>query len=172
MGALLLTHCAARIEGPDLKFAPRGRTFNAQGEYLIGVNDRLQVRVVGNSDIAGDFHVSQSGMIQLPLIGSERASGLSERDLMRQLTERYRTFLKAPLVAVGVVGYESYKVFITGEVKRPGVYTFQERTTLLQGVATAGGLGDFAKGHMVLHRIGKGGLNEKFTVEYDRVLRG
>lgn len=170
--SVLLSSCVTPIPGQDCKLAPRGRTFNAQGEYMIGVNDKLNIRVLGGADIAGDFSVGQSGTIQLPLIGAERAAGLSERELSKVLTERYKGFLKAPVVAVGLVGYDSYKVFITGEVRRAGVFTFQERTTLLQAVATAGGLGEFAKGTIVLHRMGSKGVNERYRCEYEQVLRG
>lgn len=169
---LLLSACASPYDGQDLRLAPRGRTFNAQGDYIIGLNDKLTIRVIGNNDIAGDFTVSQNGTISMPLIGAERAAGMSEKDFAKVLTERYKTFLKNPQVSVGVTGYESYRVFITGEVRKPGVYTFQEKTTLLQGVAAAGGLGDFAKGKIILHRIGKGGLAEKYVSDYEKILGG
>lgn len=152
--------------------APRGRTFNAQGEYIIGLNDKLTVRVIGNTDMSGDFVVSQNGTISLPLIGAEKAAGYSERDLAKLLTKRYETFFKSPTVSVGVSGYESYRVFITGEVRKPGAYVFQEKTTLIQGLATAGGLGDFAKGKIILHRIDKSGQVEKFVGEYSRIISG
>jgi polysaccharide export outer membrane protein len=160
------------IPGLDFKQAPKGRTFNASGEYVIAPNDRLSIRVMGSNDIAGDYVVAQGGTVQLPLIGAERAAGLTERDLSKLLTERYKAFLKTPTVAVGVVGYDSYKVFLTGEIRRPGVYTFQEKTSLLQGLATAGGLGEFAKGTIVLYRVGKMGLSERYRCSYEHVLRG
>ncbi len=155
-----------------MQLAPKGRTFNAQGDYLIGLNDKLTIRVIGNTDLAGDYVVSQNGTISMPLIGSERAAGLSEREFARVLTTRYQTYFKSPTVSVGVTGYESYRVFITGEVRKPGVYNFQEKTTLLQGIATAGGLGDFAKGTVILHRIGKAGTIDKFISEYSKILNG
>ncbi len=160
------------IVGQDFKLAPKGRTFNASGEYVIGPNDRVNIRVMGTNDVVGDYVVAQGGTVQLPLIGAERAAGLTEKDLARILTERYKAFLKTPVVAVGVVGYDSYKVFLTGDIKRPGVYTFQEKTNLLQGIATAGGLGDFAKGTIVLYRLGKQGLSERYRCTYEQVLRG
>ncbi len=160
------------FSGNDLKLAPRGRTFNAQGEYIIGLNDKLSIRVVGSNDITGDFVVSQAGTISLPLIGAVQAMGQTEKELSRILTEQYKTYLKNPVVSVGVIGYESYKIYITGEVRKPGVYTFQEKTTLLQGIATAGGLGDFARGEIILHRAGKGGSIEKFVTDYDKVIKG
>lgn len=167
-----LLGCARHFSGNDLKLAPRGRTFNAQGDYIIGLNDKVTVRVIGSNDINGEFVVAQSGTISLPLIGSVQAAGQTERDLARMLTEQYKIYLKNPSVSVGVTGYESYKIYITGEVRKPGVYTFQEKTTLLQGIATAGGLGEFARGEIILHRIGKGGVVEKFVTEYEKVLRG
>jgi polysaccharide export outer membrane protein len=164
--------CLRHYSGNDLKLAPRGRTFNAQGEYIIGLNDRLTIRVIGSSDMNGEFVVSQAGSVSLPLIGAVQAAGHTERDLTRVLTEQYRTFLKNPVVSVGVTGYDSYKIYITGEVRKPGVYTFQEKTTLLQGIATAGGLGEFARGEIILHRAGRNGVIDKFVTDYKSVLKG
>lgn len=164
--------CARNYAGNDLKLAPRGRTFNAQGEYIIGLNDRLSIRVLGSNDINGEFLVTQSGIISLPLIGATQAAGKTEKELSRLMTEQYKTYLKNPVVSVGVIGYESYKIYITGEVRKPGVYSFQEKTTLLQAIATAGGLGEFARGSIILHRIGKSGTIEKFVTDYDKVLSG
>jgi polysaccharide export outer membrane protein len=170
--SLSLSHCATTMKGADLTQALRGRTFTAQGEYVIAANDKLSIQILGGNDVNGDFIVSQQGTISLPLIGAEKAAGLTEKLLMKKLTERYTAFIKAPVVSVGVIGYESYKVFITGDVRRPGVFVFQDKTTLLQGIATAGGLGDFAKGQIVLHRIGKKGLVEKYVTTYDNLLNG
>ncbi len=139
---------------------------------MIGVNDKLSVQILGGSDVNGEFVVSQQGTISLPLIGSEKASGLTEKLFMKRLTERYATFVKNPVVSVGVVGYESYKAFITGDVRHPGVFVFQDKTTLLQGIATAGGLGDFAKGTIILHRIGRKGIVERYVTTYDSLLKG
>jgi polysaccharide export outer membrane protein len=152
--------------------APRGRTFNAQGEYIIGLNDKVTIRVIGSNDINGEFVVSQAGTVSLPLIGAVQAAWRTERDLARILTEQYRTYLKNPSVSVGVTGYDSYKIYITGEVRRPGVFTFQEKTTLLQGIATAGGLGEFARGKIILHRAGKNGVIDKYVTDYESVLKG
>lgn len=172
MSCLLLCQCAHSFLGADLKKAPRGRTFTQQGEYIIGVNDKLSIQVLGGNDVNSEFTVSQMGTIGMPLIGAERAAGLTERMLAKKLTERYANFIKNPVVSVGVIGYESYKVFITGDVRRPGPFVFQERTTLLQGIASAGGLGDFAKGTIIVHRIGRNGAVERFKAEYDEVLAG
>jgi polysaccharide export outer membrane protein len=169
---LSLTHCVTTVKGQDLTQAIRGRTFTQTGEYVIGVNDKLSIQILGGSDVNGEFTVSQQGTISLPLIGAEKASGTTEKLLMKRLTERYATFIKNPVVSVGVVGYESYKVFITGDVRRPGVFVFQDKTTLLQGIATAGGLGDFAKGQIILHRLGKKGIVEKYATTYESLLNG
>jgi polysaccharide export outer membrane protein len=143
-----------------------------QGEYIIGLNDKLTIRVIGSNDINGDFVVSQAGAVSLPLIGAVQAAGQTEQALSKIVTEKYRAYLKNPNVSVGVTGYDSYKIYITGEVRRPGVFTFQEKTTLLQGIATAGGLGEFARGDIILHRAGKSGVVEKFVTDYDKVLKG
>lgn len=113
----------------------------APGEYRIGAQDKLNVRVFQVEDLSFDeIVVDSSGFIQMPLIGAVRASGLTpaelSSDLAMRLGERY---LRNPQVAVSVVEAASQKVTVDGAVTKPGVYVMRGRTSLLQAVAMAEG---------------------------------
>jgi polysaccharide biosynthesis/export protein len=113
----------------------------ATGDYRIGETDKLSVTVFQVPDLSfPEITVDASGNIQMPMIGSVQAAGLTpselSADIARRLGERY---LRNPQVTVTVKEAASQKVTIDGAVKRPGVYEMRGRTTLLQAVAMAEG---------------------------------
>ena len=109
--------------------------------YRIGPSDKLAVTVFQVEDLSfPEIFVDASGRLQLPLLGSVQAAGLTpaelSMDLERRLGERY---LRNPRVSVSVSDAASQKITVDGAVTKPGVYEMQGRTTLLQAVAMAEG---------------------------------
>ena len=109
--------------------------------YRIGEGDTLKVSVFQVPDLSFDsIVVDAAGNLQLPLIGSVRAAGMTPAEISaeveRMLSERY---LRDPQVNISVVESVSQKVTVDGAVTRPGVYKMSGRTTLLQAVAMASG---------------------------------
>lgn len=106
--------------------------------YRLGSGDRLRVTVYGEPTFSGDFAVSDSGEIAMPLVGTVKAGGLTLaqfRDLAaKTLADGY---LNDPKLAVEVLNYRPF--FILGEVNRPGEYPFSIGLTVLKSVATANG---------------------------------
>lgn len=113
----------------------------AQSDYRIGATDVLAVQVFQVQDLTFErISVDASGRLQMPLIGSVPAAGLTPAELSaelgRRLSERY---LRNPQVTVTVVEAASQKVTVDGAVTKPGVYEMRGRTTLLQAIAMAEG---------------------------------
>lgn len=109
--------------------------------YRIGATDKLRLSVFQVEDLSFDeIFVDASGNLQLPMIGTVQAAGLTPDELStemeRRLAERY---LKDPQVTVTVIEAASQKVTVDGAVTKPGVYEMRGRTTLLQAVAMAEG---------------------------------
>lgn len=110
-------------------------------DYRIGPSDKLALTVFQVEDLSFEaIFVDASGKLQLPLLGSVQAAGLTpaelSADLERRLGERY---LRNPRVSVSVSEAASQKVTVDGAVMKPGVYEMRGRTTLLQAVAMAEG---------------------------------
>lgn len=110
-------------------------------DYLIGPTDVLKVSVFQVPDLSFDeLRVDSSGNIQMPLIGTVHAAGLTPSqlsdDVRRQLGARY---LQNPQVSISVVTSASQKVTVDGDVTKPGVYEMRGRTTLVQAIAMAEG---------------------------------
>jgi polysaccharide export outer membrane protein len=112
-----------------------------QGEYRIGVGDKLDVRVFQVADLSFDgLLVDTSGNINMPLIGAVRGAGRTAGELSSDIAERLSAqYLRNPQVTVTVKEAASQKITVDGAVARPGVYEMRGSTSLLQAVAMAQG---------------------------------
>lgn len=144
-----LAACASPRQGPSASVAmavdPDAlQTDTAQlshAGYQIGPSDKLALTVFQVPDLSfEEIHVDASGNLQLPLLGSIRAAGLTPAqlsdDIGRRLGERY---LRNPQVMVTVSEAASQKITVDGAVAKPGVYKMSGQTTLMQAVAMAEG---------------------------------
>lgn len=109
--------------------------------YRVGPGDKLQLRVFLVEDLSFDeIFVDSSGQLQLPLIGSITAAGLTLSELSADVARRLGgQYLRNPQVAITVLEAASSKVTVDGAVRKPGVFKIQGRTTLIQAVAMAEG---------------------------------
>ena len=110
-------------------------------DYRIGRSDKLKVSVFQVPDLSFDeIRVDAAGNLQLPLIGSVVAEGMTPVELSQEITSRLaQRYLRDPQVTVTVMEAASQKVTVDGAVTKPGVYEMQGRTSLLQAVAMAEG---------------------------------
>jgi len=134
--------------------APRPLTLT---QFMIGPGDDLEVRVWRQKDLDSDCHVSPLGTITLPLVGNVQASGRSLGDVQDQITKSLAEFYVEPRVTVGVKALRSMKVYVLGEVERPGIYTLEEPISAVQAVAMAGGFTNDARRESVV--LARGELN-------------
>lgn len=110
-------------------------------EYRIGASDKLNVKVFQIPDLTfEEIYVDASGNLQMPMIGTVRAQGLTPEQLSAEMERLLRAqYLRNPQVSVTVTEAANQKVTVDGAVTKPGVYKMQGRTTLLQAVAMAEG---------------------------------
>jgi protein involved in polysaccharide export with SLBB domain len=106
-------------------------------DYQLGPGDKLRLITFGEDTLSGEFFVSDSGEVSLPLVGDLKAAGLSVDAFQEKVRTALADYLKDPRVSVEVENYRP--VYILGEVNRPGQYPFTAGMTLLNAVATASG---------------------------------
>ena len=122
----------------------------ASVDYEIGPGDVLKVVVLGQAEMTGEFRVDPEGMINYPILGKIKASGHSALEVERKLTLLLADgYLRRPQVTVTVAEYASQKVFVTGEVSRPGAWALKADRSLLALLSELGPLGPNA-GHEVI----------------------
>jgi protein involved in polysaccharide export with SLBB domain len=133
---------------------PQTAAQSADDSYHLGSGDRIHIGVFGQSDLNGDYVVDGGGSVQLPLIGSVRAAGLTVAEFQKQLISKYSDgYLVNPNVEVDVVNYRPF--YIIGEIKAPGQYPYVNGMSILNAVALAGGFTDRAdKSEVYIRRNG------------------
>lgn len=115
-------------------------------DYVIGVDDVLSILFWREKDLSTEVTVRPDGKISLPLLNEIRTAGLTPQQLRERLIQTAVRFVEDPNPTVVVKQINSRKVFITGQIEKPGPYPLNGRTTILQLIATAGGLREFADG--------------------------
>lgn len=107
-------------------------------EYRLGAGDRLRVTVFGETSLSGEFLVSNTGIVSLPLVGDLPVMGLTVREVQRAAEQALsQGFLREPRVSAEVLNYRPF--YILGEVTTPGTYPYTADLSVLNAVATAGG---------------------------------
>ena len=167
-----LSGCTAAVPALDLSQAMNGSTFNRAGDYVISANDQINIKVFGQENLTGVYIVSATGMLTFPLVGFVQAAGETSLQLTAKLERALKPFVKNPIITVNVAGRDSYQVYFSGEVNKAGEVTLQNRTTLLQGIAVAGGLTRFASGRVVLLRQLPSGLVQRYATTFYKLLSG
>jgi polysaccharide export outer membrane protein len=135
---------AANVTPPAPDVAP------PPADYVIGLDDVLSVVFWRDKDMSADVAVRPDGQISLPLLNDVRAAGLTPAQLRDRLTEEAKRFVNEPNVSVVVRQINSRRVFITGQVGKPGPYQLTGPITVLQLIATAGGLLEYAHGKEII----------------------
>jgi polysaccharide export outer membrane protein len=144
---------------------------DAQPEYQVGEGDLLRINVWKESEISQSVAVRPDGNISLPLVNEVRVAGLTPRQIQELITERLKTVLTNPQVTVTVTEVRSKQVYITGEVGKPGAYPVLAPTNVLQLIARAGGLTQFAnRKDIYILRAGESASRVHFN--YKDVVKG
>jgi polysaccharide export outer membrane protein len=137
--AAVLSVCAAQTAG-----AQQAPPAEPEPAYVIGPEDVIEIAVWGNSDVTRTVPVRPDGKISLPLLDDVQAAGLTPMQLRAILTSALERYMPAPMLSVIVRDVHSFKVTVIGEVRTPGRYELRSRTTVLDVLAMAGGLTQYA----------------------------
>jgi polysaccharide export outer membrane protein len=144
----------------------------ADPSYIIGADDMLDISVWKEPDVSRSVPVRPDGKISLPLISDVQAAGETPSELAADITARLKKFLNDPQVTVIVTAINSRRVYIVGEVARPGAFPLLPDMTVLQALADAGGFTTYANTKKIhILRI-VDGKQTQFPFEYHEVLEG
>ncbi len=112
--------------------------------YLLGPEDMLKIAVWKDEQLTQELVVRPDGMITFPLIGEVVASGRTAENVGLEITSRLLKFLPSPTVTVTVLKVLSYRIYVLGQVQKPGEYQAGHHTDVLQALSMAGGLTPYA----------------------------
>ncbi len=136
------------------------------GEYRLAQGDKLRIEVYKDTQLSQNVQVRPDGKITLPLIGDVQADNRTPIQLRDVIAGQLKTYMTNPVVTVIVVETKPAVAYVTGEVNHPGAVQLQdEQLTVLQALAMAGGLKDFAdaKNIKILRKSSKSGQPINFN---------
>jgi len=150
-----------------------GATANNARQFRIGPGDVLAVDVWKEPEASAvSVTVRPDGKMSLPMIGEVQAADLTPGELEAALTTKYGEYVKNPAVTVFIKEMNSQRIYVIGEVKREGQIRLDGPMTVLQALAQAGGLTDYAKRKKIYVLRTEQGRQSILPFDYDAVVHG
>ena len=140
--------------------------------YIIGSEDILYIHIWKEEHLSRTVPVRRDGIISLPLVDEIKAEGLTPLQLKEILAQRFKEFIGDPNITVMVMEANSFKVYVSGQIKNPGVHRLRSETSLLQIIPMAGGFTDWANQKKILIIRKEGGKEKRITVNYKKIVSG
>lgn len=190
MVAILAEACAVRTPGPGamtVQATPSSPSRDSaaalitaasstaqawENGFLIGPGDVLDISVWKDEALARSCVVRPDGVISFPLIGEVRAGGMTVSQLKTDMEQRLATYVPDVVLTVEVKQINSMLIYIIGKVKSPGKFILNADIDVLQALAMAGGLNEFANGNKIKVFRQENDKTTMFPFEYDEVVEG
>jgi len=156
----------------NAKAAPAPTPATTDASYIIGPEDVLNIDVWKEQEISRIVPVRPDGKISLPLLNDVQAAGLTPMQLQAALHDALKKFISDPQVTVIVTQVNSRRIFVLGEVPRPGAMPMLPHMTVLQAISSAGGFSQFAKEKDIYVLRTENGRQLTIPFNYKEVIRG
>lgn len=157
---LLLAGCAARA------------VFAQDSEYTVKPGDLLNIAVWKEPDLQGPVLVRPDGAFSFPLAGQIDARGKTVMQLQQTVSDRLKKFISDPVVTVSVQEVRGNKVYVIGQVTRPGEFIVNPRVDVMQALSMAGGATPFAALDDITILRREGAVQRALPFRYKEVARG
>ena len=140
--------------------------------YKILPGDMLQISVWGEENLQGEVLVRPDGALSFPLCGDISARNQSVSELQEEIKKRLSRYISDPVVTVSVAQVLGNKVYVIGQVTRPGVFVVNPQVDVLQALSMAGGTTPFAKLNDIKILRRTGDSQQALQFRYDDVIKG
>jgi len=176
VGLLIASGLQAQSAGrPSVEAAASAANlaFKERPPYRIGPGDVLQITVWNEPQVSqASIIVLPDGKINLPLVGEIAVAGSTLKEIESQLNTLFKPFITDPDVSVGVKESNSQKIFVVGAVRKEGAIRLVTPLTILQAIAEAGGLTEFARRSKISVLRNNGTKQITLPFDYNAVIRG
>ncbi len=144
--------------------------FFEEGDYKIGSEDLLEIKVFDIPEFDHTVRVSENGAISLPLIGTVLTRDLTKRQLENKIAKLLSQYVHDPQVNIFIKEAQSKKISVSGAVKKPGIYEMLSRKRLLDMISEAGGFTDEVGKELYVYRNDDQGTRLRIPIEVERLL--
>lgn len=170
LGLILTVVIYACIKDVEYDYAREQRLSSQQ--YKIGIGDELYVSVWENKQLSNKVKVRPDGSITMELIGEITAAKRTPSELQEEITRRLRRFMtEVPAVTVNVARVGSYSIYVLGKVRNPGQFNPNHPVTVLQALALAGGMTEFANPNDIIIIRNDDHGQRRIPFVYEQVIR-
>jgi len=164
---LLLTNAAVAAPPAPSSGPP------ADSSYTVKPGDTLLVSVWKEPDLQGPVLVRPDGMFSFPLAGQMDARNKTVPELQQELTAKLKKYISDPVVTVSIQEIKGNKVYVIGQVQKPGDFVVNPRVDVMQALSMAGGTTPFAAlGDIMILRRTDSGQQQALPFKYTDVIRG
>ncbi len=160
---------AAQATAPQMEPAPAAEKMAA---YRVGPGDQLHINVWNEAAVSSPVVVRPDCRISLPLVKEMEVCGMTPLEIQSSLSTQFAKFITAPDVTVVVSQIVSRKIYLHGEVRRPGPMPLLGPMTIAQALSEAGGITEYASGKNILILRTEDGKQVRFTFNYKAFLKG
>jgi polysaccharide export outer membrane protein len=148
-------------------------SYAQEGGYALNPGDVLQVAVWKDTELTREILVRPDGRITFPLVGDIQAAGQTPENVQQAIVERLQKYVPDPVVTVALAAANGNKIYVLGQVARPGEYVMVRPLDVMQALAMAGGLNTFANGNKVMIlRRGSDGKQKGIPFRFGAVQNG
>jgi polysaccharide export outer membrane protein len=151
--------------------APAARGIDVPPDYVIGPDDVLDVIFWRDKDMSAQVAVRPDGRVTLPLLNDVQAAGLTPDQLRSYVMTNAAKYVEDPNVTVVVKTINSRKIFVTGMVSKPGSYPLMGPTSVVQALAMAGGIQEFADSKNIIVMRIENGRQVAYRFNYKEVIK-
>jgi protein involved in polysaccharide export with SLBB domain len=142
-------------------------------EVGLGPGDVFELRVYGEKELTGVHRISPEGQVDVPLIGRIDAEGLTPGDIGKVISNKLREgYIRDPFVSIYVKEYNSKKIFVLGEVAKPGTFPFKNNMTVVEAITLAGGFKSSANKNYVVVTRKIEGKEQRIEVPVQKITEG
>lgn len=168
-GLILPVYGANLFRGVPSTFAPVD-TAPVPPDYVVGPGDELRIRIWGQVNLQANVRVDRSGEIYLPQVGQVHVAGLALSELDAHVREAIGRIYHNFDLTVDVGQIRAIQVYVSGEARRPGVYTVSSLSTLADALFASGG--PSVEGSMRAIELRRGGAVVTHFDLYDLLIHG
>ena len=140
--------------------------------YLLNPGDVLEISVWKEEGMEKDVLVLPDGMISFPLAGHLSAAGHTAADVQQFIAERLQKYIPDPVITVSVKGLGGNKIFVIGQVRKPGQFLASHQIDVMQALSLAGGLTPFADEDDIKVLRREAGTRTVYEFDYSDVKKG
>lgn len=155
-----------------LSLGIHGAAHAQQASYHVQPGDVLEISVWKEPELQRQVLVRPDGAFSFPLVGEVDARGKSVPELNKIVSERLSRYISDAVVTIAVQEIRGNKIFVLGQVNKPGEFIVNPSVNIMQALSMAGGMTPFAATNDIIVLRGQGKAQTAMAFRYNDVVRG